>query len=148
MFTQVLDEIGRLSREHECDLILLTGGLCCASTPDDEVLVFVAHRLRKLVTRGKQNIVFKTRYTPTNEAPCWMSKTTRISTPIIAIYGKHNRPIITPGDVTEQSALDIYSARKMLEIGQQANHIKPYVFEKNNEVYAIYAMSWTYGKLN
>ena len=78
-FLQVLDEIGKLAREHQCDLILLTGGLCCASTPDDEVLIYVAHRLRKLVSRGTQNILFKTRQTPSGAPPCWMSQTTRIT---------------------------------------------------------------------
>ena len=67
--------------------------------------------------------------------------------PIIAIYGKHNRPIIMPGEVTEQSALGIYANRKMIEIGCQSDHIKPFIFEKNNDEYAIYAMSWTQGNL-
>lgn len=142
-YGQVLDEIGKLAREHQCDLILLTGGLCCASTPDDEVLIYVAHRLRKLVSRGTQNILFKTRQTPSGAPPCWMSQTTRITMPVIAIYGKHNRPIIMPGEVTEQSALGIYANRKMIEIGCQSDHIKPFIFEKNNDEYAIYAMSWT-----
>ena len=61
---------------------------------------------------------------------------------MIAISGKHDRPLIMPGSCVSQSGLDLLKARKLMEVPSVSKEIQPYIIEKNSVRIAIYPMSW------
>ena len=58
-----------MALDESIDIFLMSGGLFSNSTPDEAVLLFACHKLRKVVTRGEQTIDFNTLGTPNAENP-------------------------------------------------------------------------------
>ena len=61
--------MAKVALDENIDIVLLSGGLFSNSTPDEAVLLFACHKLRKVVTRGEQAIGFDTLGTSSGEDP-------------------------------------------------------------------------------